>query len=199
MVDYIFDLLRIMLAGLPGYILLRVFWVKWRKRKRAHAGTQESKNGQCSREIFMGLFVLFMLALLTFVCRGEYSSIPEMLALAKERVEKGIGINLVPFRTISNYYKYISPYSDLFWINIVGNVLMFVPWGFGLLFLWEKNRKLYRLVFFSIMLPVCIEFVQLFINRQVDIDDIFLNFLGGLLGGLVFWLFFGKHSGKTFC
>lgn len=196
MVDYIVDLLRIMLAGLPGYVLLRILWLKWHGGKTEHAGREEGKRGQSSREIFMALFVLFMLALLTFVCRGEYGSLPDMLRLAKERVEQGIGINLVPFRTISNYYHYSYIYGDLFWVNIAGNVLMFVPWGFGLLFLWEKNRKLYRLIFFSVMFPVCIEFVQLFINRQVDIDDIFLNFAGGLLGGLIFWLFFRKRSGR---
>ncbi|MCM1568990.1 MAG: VanZ family protein [Roseburia sp.] len=190
MVDYIVDLMRIMLAGLPGYLLLRAFWLKWRPGKRGeNTGTKECPV-QYSREIFMGIFVLFMLALVTFVCQGEYSSIPDMLKLAKERVEHGTGINLVPFRTISNYYRHFGIYGDLFWVNIAGNVLMFVPWGFGLLFLWKKNRKLYRLIFFSIMFPVGIEFVQLFINRQVDIDDIILNFLGGLLGGLIYWLFF---------
>lgn len=71
-------------------------------------------------------------------------------------------------------------------INIVGNIVMFLPWGLGLPLLWKKYRSFIQLALMSLALPVCIEFVQLFIGRSVDIDDVILNFTGAMLGGLVY-------------
>jgi glycopeptide antibiotics resistance protein len=34
--------------------------------------------------------------------------------------------------------------------------------------------------------PLLIEFLQLFINRNTDIDDVILNFAGGLCGVILF-------------
>jgi glycopeptide antibiotics resistance protein len=39
---------------------------------------------------------------------------------------------------------------------------------------------------FSLGFPIVIEFIQLFINRNVDIDDVLLNFLGSVLGALIY-------------
>lgn len=189
MTDYILDLIRMMLAGLPVYILARYLQLRRRaKRLSARSGTKIKLKFNKLREFFLGLFVIFMIALLVFVWQGEYGTPIGMLRSAYRRLHTGWGINLVPFHTIRSYYRVFGVSGDLFWINIIGNILMFIPWGFGLLFLWKKNRRMIRLVGFSAMLPVLIEASQLFINRQVDVDDFILNFAGGLLGGLLFLL-----------
>lgn len=41
---------------------------------------------------------------------------------------------------------------------------------------------------YSLFLTMFIEALQLFINRNVDIDDIILNFLGGCLGALFYYI-----------
>ena len=79
-----------------------------------------------------------------------------------------------------------APTSDWLRVNIVGNIVMFIPWGFGLPLLWKEYRSFFKLTFLSLFLPVCIEFFQLFVGRTVDIDDIILNFAGGMLGGLLY-------------
>lgn len=191
MTDYIIDLIRIMLAGIPIYVLARGLLL-WRRAKRlgAKRGVKKVKlEYNKLREVSLGLFVLFMMALLTFVLQGEYAAPEKMLALAKARWATRRGMNFIPFRTIRNYYRVFGVKGDLFGINVIGNVLMFVPWGFGLLFLWKKKRSFWKLTFYAAILPILIEFAQLFINRQVDIDDFLLNFLGGMLGGGLFWLF----------
>jgi len=63
---------------------------------------------------------------------------------------------------------------------------MFVPWGLGLPLLWRKCRSAWKIMLASVMLPIFIEFCQLFIGRSVDIDDVILNFAGGVLGGLLY-------------
>lgn len=139
------------------------------------------------REIAMGLFFLYVVGLLALalVLGGDYGTPGYMLQNAKERLQTGERINLVPFRTISGFLKHSSA-SDSFLVNIVGNIIMFVPWGFGLGLLWKKNRKVSRMILWSVSLPLLIETWQLFIGRSVDADDLILNFVGSILGGLVF-------------
>ncbi len=128
----------------------------------------------------MMVFVLFMAGLLVLALEGEYASPGVMLSRAQRRWATGEQINLIPFYTIRTFFRH-TPRS-VFLVNIVGNLVMFIPWGFGLVLLWQKNRRLWRLVLLALMLTVLIETVQLFIGRHVDVDDLMLNFAGTLLG-----------------
>lgn len=190
MAAYVIRLFVTMLASLPFYVLFRYLVLTRRARRLGEkAGTAKVKlTFNKLRELCLGLFVVFMMALLVFVWQGSVHSPVVALRIVKRRLLYGEGINLVPFRTIRNYYRTFGVRGNLFGVNILGNVLMFVPWGFGLLLLWEKNRRFWRLLLFSAALPIFIEFSQLFIERQVDVDDFILNFLGGMLGGLLFFL-----------
>lgn len=173
---YIVSLICIMAVFLPLYCLARVIWVKKRKANRS-----------VSREVVMGIFVVFMFGLLflTFEDNGISWMKADTPGKAWERLQNGIGVNYVPFRTIRNYFKYASG-TDRMAVNVLGNILMFVPWGLGLPLLWRKFHSVFKVAFASLMLPVFIEFVQLFIGRSVDIDDVILNLAGGMLGGLVY-------------
>jgi glycopeptide antibiotics resistance protein len=188
--DYILDLIRLMIAGIPIYVLLRILLLSRRARRLSAKGGGKKVKLKYNklREIFLGLFAVFMMALFVFVWQGEYHAPKVMLQIAKHRLETGEGMNLEPFHTIRNYYRVFGFRGDLFGINIIGNILMFVPWGFGLALLWKKNRSLPRLLWFSAALPIFIECTQLFIGRQVDVDDFILNFVGGMLGGILFRL-----------
>lgn len=72
---------------------------------------------------------------------------------------------------------------------------MFIPWGFGLPLLWKKRQSFFSAVLFSALLPLFIETVQLFIQRSVDVDDLILNFMGGLIGALCYFLIRKKAAG----
>jgi len=191
--DYLIDLIRIMLAGIPVYVLARILFLRRRARRLGAKAKITKVNLKYNklRELCLGLFVVFMMALMAFVWQGEYHRPRTMIAMARHRLATGAGMNLVPFQTIRNYYHVFGVHGDLFGVNVIGNVLMFVPWGFGLLLLWKKNRSFWKLLWFSAMLPIFIECSQLFIGRQVDVDDFILNFLGGMLGGMLFWFLSG--------
>ena len=60
--------------------------------------------------------------------------------------------------------------------------------GFGLVYLWPKNRRIWIVAMYSLALPVFIESCQLFIGRNVDVDDLILNFTGGCLGAGIYRL-----------
>ena len=77
------------------------------------------------------------------------------------------GINLIPFKEMFRYeigsYKFMK--------NIIGNILLFMPYGF----------------FSSCLIAsLSIECIQNYIGRVFDIDDIILNVLGGFCGCLLF-------------
>lgn len=158
-----------MLVLLPFYLILRKPWTCPNSR----------------REWAMGCFVLFMVSLLTLALEGDWSSPSAMLQRAGERLTTGENISLTPFYTISTFFRHCT--LEVFLVNIVGNVLMFLPWGFGCALLWRKNQNLTRIAALSLALTVFIETVQLFIGRHVDVDDLLLNFSGGMLGGGVWY------------
>lgn len=189
MVFYVRDLLVLMLFGTPLYIIFRINYLKW-KMKRLNRWDETTKfalpKEEYLRELIMGVFVLFMTGLFLFVSIGDYRNPISMVKYAVERLRTKAGMNLVPFRTIDRYYRHYHFWDDIFLVNVLGNVAMFIPWGFCLPLLWKKNQKIWKAFAFAILLPCCIEFMQLFIGRQVDVDDILLNFLGGICGAILY-------------
>lgn len=101
-----------------------------------------------------------------------------------------IAINIYPFRTIALYVNaFIYGYTPLYiiFLNILGNIVFFIPIG-TLLYTYIRTHKIIILLSGSIIIPVCIEAVQLVLHlsgfgtRTVDIDDVFLNMLGIWIG-----------------
>ena len=91
------------------------------------------------------------------------------------------GVNLIPFKEMFRYefgsYKFIK--------NIIGNILLFIPYGFFSSY-YLSNKKISTNVFLCLIATCCIETIQYYIGRVFDIDDIMLNVLGGFLGCLIF-------------
>ena len=85
--------------------------------------------------------------------------------------------NLVPSREISRY----SFGSRLFFKNVVGNLLMFMPYGFFASYFTKMDNKYYAFSLIAFA-SITIETTQLAIGRVFDIDDIILNIVGGLIG-----------------
>lgn len=123
------------------------------------------------REAALAVFVLFMIGLLMLTI-----GIPG----------QSYAINLVPFRTIISYFRYYG--ASLFLVNFVGNIVMFMPWGFGLVLLWKRKQRLWSIIFHALALTVFIETAQLFVGRSVDVDDVILNFLGSCMGAGLYFL-----------
>ncbi|MBQ7740745.1 MAG: VanZ family protein [Eubacterium sp.] len=71
-------------------------------------------------------------------------------------------------------------------INILGNVLIFIPVGFLAPIIW-KNLKM-KSVLIGFLLSCFVEFIQLFTERQSDYNDIIMNTAGAFAGYLLFLL-----------
>ena len=91
--------------------------------------------------------------------------------------------NFIPFKEMFRY----EFGSRLFIKNILGNILIFLPYGY---FSSEylKSNKISLSCILTLIISFTIEVVQLNIGRTFDIDDIILNTLGGIIGYLLYRL-----------
>lgn len=89
--------------------------------------------------------------------------------------------NFIPFKEILRY----NITSRLFWKNVVGNMIMFLPFGFFISYYLKAEKPTLPLLL-TFIASIAIEFVQMCIGRVFDVDDILLNLLGGTLGFYIF-------------
>lgn len=95
--------------------------------------------------------------------------------------------NFIPFKEIMRYHTT----SILFYRNVIGNIALFIPFGFMITdMIREKAHKSNVLIISLITLftSLTIEVIQMFIGRSFDIDDIILNLVGGISGFIFYHL-----------
>ena len=114
------------------------------------------------KELFMLIFILYVMCLFEVVTLQDNN-----YCLS----------NFIPFKEIFRY----EIGSRLFVRNIVGNILLFLPYGYFASD-YLKCKKVKLPCFLTFIVSLTIELVQFKIGRTFDIDDVILNTLGGLLG-----------------
>ena len=103
--------------------------------------------------------------------------------------------NFIPFKEILRY----DIRSRLFMKNVIGNMILFLPFGFFTSY-YLKAEKMNLPILLTVIASISIEVVQMMIGRVFDVDDILLNVLGGTLG-IVLYMIFRMISEKlpSFC
>ncbi len=91
------------------------------------------------------------------------------------------GYNLIPFTEINRY----EVGSRLFMFNVIGNIVIFIPFGYFVSG-YIKASKVSHILTVSIISSLTVEIVQLQIGRSFDIDDIILNVCGAIIGFLLY-------------
>lgn len=83
-------------------------------------------------------------------------------------------------------------------INLGGNIAAFAPFGFLLPMICNRGRKLFCCTMMTALFSLAVEVVQLFTRvGAFDVDDIFLNTIGGLLGYIGYEILFGIRERKA--
>ncbi len=101
-------------------------------------------------------------------------------------------INLTPLQTIRNYwdvvfYRTNDAYFAHCFINLAGNVLLFIPAGWLLPKIFPFQRNLFRFFASCTGLILLVETLQLFtLLGSFDIDDVILNLSGMTVGFIVY-------------
>ena len=94
---------------------------------------------------------------------------------------QGVSNNFVPFREILRY----DIGSKYFIWNVLGNILIFLPFGFSI-GIYLRSKKFTMPLIVTFITSLTIESVQMFIGRSFDVDDIILNCIGGFSGYLLY-------------
>ena len=118
------------------------------------------------KEILMLGFIMYVIALFEVVTFQDVS---------------WSSSNFIPFKEMLRY----EFGTKLFFKNVVGNMIMFIPFGFFTSY-FLKLKKIYSVFILTLLTSITIETTQLLIGRVFDIDDILLNILGGLIGYFIF-------------
>lgn len=138
------------------------------------------------REWVLGVFIIYLICLLSLTLKGTYDVPSVMIQRGIEKIQTPNGIHLKPFEMIIGFTRWNNP--EVFFINVTCNIIIFIPWGFGLPLLWKKAQKITLLLPLCLALTVFIEFFQIFIGRSTDIDDVILNFTGGCIGAVIYFI-----------
>ena len=118
------------------------------------------------KDLSMLIFILYMFLLFELVTSTDFESYSN---------------NFIPLKEILRY----NYTSKLFYKNVLGNMLLFVPFGYFVNYIL-KNRKFIIGTFLTLITSLSIELIQMNIGRSFDIDDIILNIIGGIAGYTIY-------------
>lgn len=93
--------------------------------------------------------------------------------------------NLIPFHTIALYWKLLSrpAFRQSAIINLVGNVVMFIPLGFLLPRVSGKQNRAWKVLLTTTVIITLVELIQyVTLLGSCDIDDLILNLAGAAMG-----------------
>ncbi len=119
------------------------------------------------KEFFSLLFIIYIFLLYELLTRTELNGLS--------------GYNLVPFTEIFRY----KIGSEAFYFNVIGNIVLFIPFGY-FISSYIKPKKILPILIVSVISSATVEFVQLCIGRSFDVDDILLNTVGAIGGFLIY-------------
>lgn len=134
---------------------------------------------------------MFKKILINVMFLGSIIFIINLTMLPDPSLDIGIGsggVNLIPFHSIGGWISHQSLRD--FIVNNIGNVVLFIPFGFMLPLRSKKVNRLSKSLLIGMLFSIVIELVQLTMpNRWTDIDDVILNTLGAGIGYILFtWL-----------
>lgn len=121
------------------------------------------------KELLMYLFGIYIMCLFTVVTYQDVES---------------YGNNFTPFKEMFRY----TLGSNLFIKNVIGNMVMFMPYGFFTGYFLKIN-KVSIVLLLSMLVSTSIEIIQSYIGRVFDIDDIILNVIGAIIGFIIYKIF----------
>ena len=157
------DFKSIMGNTLPIIILVSVMAIFL----RVYILKKSNKKIHFSKELPNLFFLIYILCLFQIVTSQDISGMH--------------GINTDFFSELTRY----EIGTRLFYRNIIGNIVLFVPLSFFIAHIFKVKSHLIMYLF-TLLISLTIETTQLYIGRAFDVDDIVLNVIGGIIGFLAY-------------
>lgn len=126
------------------------------------------------------LFYLYIILLSYFLFFSEH--------YGRDCLTQGYRYNLELFKEIKRFIIYRNQLGlESFVVNILGNIIAFSPFGFLLALLNKRYRNLFVITLLCMTFSLSVELVQMMLKVGIfDVDDIFMNTVGGVIGYLCF-------------
>lgn len=124
------------------------------------------KRLEVYKEFINLAFIIYIMLLFSLVTATDFSSYSN---------------NFIPFKEMFRY----SLNSPLFYRNVVGNIILFIPFGYFANYYCESKHIKISLIITTVV-SFTIETIQLALGRSFDVDDIILNVIGGIVGYLLY-------------
>lgn len=180
--NIVFDLLPMVILFSVVMILIRIITSFYVKEKIVFY-----------REIKALIYIIYTFALFKLITTSDFSSYSN---------------NFILFKEILRY----DVTSSLFYRNVIGNILLFIPFGYmitDMIRVKAGKCNIFIAMLVTLVTSLSTEIIQMFIGRSFDIDDIFLNLIGGTTGFLLYYIFhyiyrklpekFHNNGFKLFC
>ena len=163
-------------------------------KKKLTAEEEKQRNIRWIRALFL-VYLLIVIKLIIF----KYP-MDQLRAIAatwrKDVILEGLDTaNFTPFKTIRMYIDYAYMLNSF--ENLVGNIVIFVPFGFLLPMVQKGGRNFFVMLLHALLFVLGIEIFQLFSGfGAFDVDDILLNCMGAIWGYLIYFVYEGikKHK-----
>lgn len=127
-------------------------------------------------------FVVYMLVLVYFLLLSD--------GFGRTVRRDEYHFNLIPFVEIIRFVKYreyLGYYNVM--INLLGNVIAFIPFGALIRWVIDKSVRWYHVMGYTFLFSLSVELLQLVAKvGSFDVDDLILNTFGGVVGFFVYYL-----------
>lgn len=146
---------------------------------------KEENRKRLFRGLKILLFAVYLASLSYFLFFSE--------SMGRTFLERTYHYNLEPLKEIRRFWEY--RHSLGMWsvcLNLVGNVVAFLPFGIFLPMLSDRCKRFALTTLLCLEFSLGVESIQLVWKvGSFDVDDILLNTLGGIAGYLLYRIFTG--------
>lgn len=146
-----------------------------------------AQRKKASKDAYYIVFIIYCIVVLWLLFgRSQYQFSGDYKELYNTLV------NLRPLKTVSAYLYVLKNREDAYLrsvaaYNLFGNIVLFIPYGIFLPYLFKHLQKLWKVMLFGVITIVCVELLQIITLRgSCDIDDLILNMLGIFIGYMMY-------------
>ena len=137
------------------------------------------KPSDKKRELLLIVFILYVIALTLQIVTPKFIIDTQGIHIISQDLDN---INIIPFYFFYDLYNecFVLKNYNYFFINIIGNIVLFIPIGYLIPTLWHIPYK--KVLIYGIIFSITVEIIQIWLPRVTDIDDVILNNLGIYIG-----------------
>lgn len=152
---------------------------------------------QKNKRIRLVFFIYLLIVIKLIIFKYPWSQMKSIAdSWEKHVILEGLDTaNFTLFKTIRMYIDYSYKLNSF--ENLVGNIVVFIPFGFLFPYVIKRGRNFLVMLFHAFLLVLGIEVFQLFSAfGAFDVDDILLNCFGAVIGYLFYLIF--DHRKRMF-